>query len=226
MQMADSQSDSHPLNNDPESINPQHPEALVGSVKKRRNKRSETTVQTILDSAEAVILVSGVERVSILDVCKVAKISRGTFYRYFSSQDELLDAYSRYKRNKFHAALNASILAYDDPDERFDALIRYLDAYLEIGRARQLLLVAPKYAMGWFRGIFHDSIIRFQDDLKIVFDAWDDRLAVTLDRELLCELLIRYILSEQLVPANSESRRALPAKIKRMIRELIAVKGR
>lgn len=190
--------------------------------RRRRNKRSENTIQTILDAAEEVILVSGVDRISILDVCKVAGVSRGTFYRYFSSQDELLDAFSRFKRDRFHQSLNDALTPYDDPDERFEAMICYLDSYLEGGRARKLLIVAPKYAMGWFHRIFHDSIVRFQDDLSIVFDAWDDRLAIHLDRELICELLIRYILSEQLVQASSESRKALPKKIKRLIKDLIA----
>lgn len=190
--------------------------------RRRRNKRSENTIQTILDAAEEVILVSGVDRISILDVCKVAGVSRGTFYRYFSSQDELLDAFSRFKRDRFHQSLNNALSAYDDPDERFDAMILYMDNYLEVGQARKLLTVAPKYAMGWFHRIFHDSIVRFQEDLRIVFDAWDDRLAIHLDRELICELLIRYILSEQLVQASSESRKALPKKIKRLIKDLIA----
>jgi len=190
--------------------------------KRRRNKRSANTIQAIFDAAEEVILESGVDRVSILAVCNVAKISRGTFYRYFSSQDELLDGFSRFKRDRFHKALSKAVLPYTDPDERFEALIRYLDEYLEKGQARKLLTVAPKYALGWFQRIFHDSITRFQEDLRVVFDAWDDRLSVRIDRELVCEMLIRYILSEQLVPASTEARKALPKKIKRMVRELIA----
>lgn len=198
------------------------PRMSVGS-RRRRNTRSGNTIKSILEAAERVILESGVERVSILDVCKVAGISRGTFYRYFSSQDELLDAFSKYKRERFHRSLAEALSPYDDPDERFDALVLYLDHYLETGQARKLLLVAPIYAFGWFQRIFQDSIERFQDDLRIVFDAWDDRLGTQVDRELVCELLIRYILSEQLVPANSESRQALPGRVRRMIAEIIAV---
>lgn len=191
------------------------------STTRYRNKRSENTIQTILTAAEEVILESGVERVSILDVCKVAGISRGTFYRYFSSQDELLDAFSRHKRDNFHQSLSSALAPYDDPDEKFDALIRYFDEYLQLGSARKLLLVAPDYAMGWFLRIFHDSIARFLTDLSVVFDAWDERLEAALDRELICELIIRYILSEQLVPSSKQGRKALPIKIKRLIQVII-----
>lgn len=190
--------------------------------KLRRNTRSENTIKAILEAAEQVILESGVDRVSILDVCKVAGISRGTFYRYFSSQDELLDAFSTFKRERFHVSLNEALSPYDDPDERFDALILYLDHYLQTGSARKLLLVAPQYAFGWFKRIFQDSIARFQVDLRIVFDAWDERLGTKLDRELICELLIRYILSEQLVPASRRDRKAVPRRIKQLLMQVAA----
>ncbi len=203
------------------------PSASAASVKPvetvrpvRRNRRSESTIQTILAAAEEVILRSGAERVSILDVCHQAGVSRGTFYRYFSSQDDLLDAFSRHKRDRFHTALAAATAPYSDPDERFEAVIRFIDDYLEHGRARRLLVVAPEYAMHWFQRIFNDSVVRFQDVLATVFDAWEARAGIKLDRELVCELLVRYILSEQLVPAGPE-RRNLPRRIERLMSMLM-----
>jgi AcrR family transcriptional regulator len=185
----------------------------------RSNRRSEQTIANILTATENIVLESGAERVSILDVCRAADISRGTFYRYFASQDELLDAFSRHKRERFHRALAEAVESYDDPDERFAALVRYLDHYLEHGRARRLLVVAPEYAFGFFRRIFHDSVVRFQDVLAIVFDAWEARLGVQLDRELVCEMMIRYVLSELLVPGDTD-RKTVPRRIARMVESL------
>lgn len=187
----------------------------------RSNRRSEITIANILAATENIVLESGAERISILDVCRAANVSRGTFYRYFASQDELLDAFSRHKRERFHVALAKAVECHQDPDERFAALIRYLDYYLEHGRSRRLLVVAPEYALGFFRRIFHDSVVRFQDVLAVVFDAWDARLGVKLDRELVCELLIRYVLSEQLVPGDTD-RKALPRRIGRLVESLTA----
>lgn len=187
--------------------------------RKRRNRRSEETIAGILAATEDIVLASGAERISILDVCKAAKVSRGTFYRYFSSQEELLDAFSRHKRDSFHRALLEATAPFDDPDERFDALVAYLENYLEHGRARRLLVVAPDYALGFFKRIFHDSIVRFEDVLRPVFDVWDDRLGAKIDRELVCEMLIRYVLSEQLVPGSTD-RRSLPRRVARMVNSL------
>ena len=108
----------------------------------------------------------------------------------------------------------------EDPEARLNALINFIDDYLEESRAQRLLMVAPEYALGFFRRIFHDSILRFQDTLDIVFDDWDARLGVKLDRELICEMIIRYVLSEILVPENT-GRRLLPARVKRLVASLI-----
>ena len=148
---------------------------------------------------ELVILKSGAERISILEVCTVAQVSRGTFYRYFASQEKLLDAFSKHRRANFHKSLVDVLLPCTDPDLRFTTLIDHLDAHFRDGSSRRLLIVAPEFALAFFKRIFHDAIVRFQDLLATVFDAWDARLGVKLDRELVCELIVRFVLSENLV---------------------------
>lgn len=188
--------------------------------KVKLNKRSSETIAKILAVTEEIILRSGAERISILDVCDEVGISRGTFYRYFSSQDDLLDAFSRHKRDQFHTTLQKTA-ASTDPDERFQALIEFIDDYLENSRARRLLLVAPDYATRWLQRIFADSVHRFQDILGIVFDAWEERHGIVIDRELVCELMVRYIMSDVLVPAGPD-RRNLMRRIERFVLMLLS----
>jgi AcrR family transcriptional regulator len=185
------------------------------------NKRSGDTIAKILATTEEIILRSGAERISILDVCHDSGISRGTFYRYFSSQDDLLDAFSRHKRDQFHVRLIEATAAYEDPDERFQAVVRFIDDYLERSRARRLLLMAPEYATRWFQRIFHDSVHRFQDVLSPVFDTWEERRGIVLDRELIGELIVRFILSEVLVPSGAD-RRNLMRRIERFVIMLLS----
>ena len=190
----------------------------AGAVPVRLNKRSGDTIAKILATTEEIILQSGAERISILDVCQESGISRGTFYRYFSSQDDLLDAFSRHQ---FHARLIEAVGASADPDERFQAVLQFVDDYLERSRARRLLLVAPEYATRWFQRIFHDSVHRFQDVLSVSFDAWEERRGITLDRELICELIVRFILSDVLVPAGAD-RRNLMRRVERFVLMLLS----
>lgn len=201
---------------------PRLPMVRTAAPSAKLNKRSSETIARILAATEEIILRSGAERISIFDVCEEVGISRGTFYRYFSSQDDLLDAFSRHKRDQFHANLQRTA-ALDDPDERFQALITFIDDYLENTRARRLLLVAPDYAMRWLQRIFTDSVHRFQDILVPVFDAWEERRGIVIDRELVCELMVRYIMSDVLVPAGPD-RRNLMRRIERFV--LMLMSGR
>lgn len=193
----------------------------AAGAKAGQNKRSTETIAKILEVTGEIILQSGADRISILDVCEQAGIARGTFYRYFASQEELLDAFSRHKRDQFHAALQAVTAGVDDPDARFQAVLGFIDDYLAKSRARRLLLVAPEYAIRWFQRIFHDSVHRFQDILAISFDAWEERRGIAIDRELICELMVRFILSDVLVPAGAE-RRDLMRRIERFIAMLLS----
>ncbi|MDB5746352.1 MAG: TetR family transcriptional regulator, partial [Massilia sp.] len=179
------------------------------------------TIAKILATTEEIILQSGAERISILDVCHDSGISRGTFYRYFSSQDDLLDAFSRHKRDQFHARLIEATAEFPDPDERFQAVLRFVDDYLERSRARRLLLVAPEYATRWFQRIFHDSVHRFQEVLSPVFDSWEERRGIVLDRELIGELIVRFILSDVLVPSGAD-RRNLMRRMERFVVMLLS----
>lgn len=187
--------------------------------RRRGNRRSEQTVENILSATEEVILKSGAERISILEVCHTAGVSRGTFYRYFASQDELLDAFSKHRRENFHKSLSEALTPCTDPDQRLATMIEFLNTYLGQGKSRRLLLVAPEFALNFFKRIFHDAVVRFQDLLSPVFDAWDDRLDAKLDRELICELIVRFMLSEHLVGDEAE-RRAMPRRIGRLVESL------
>ncbi|MDB5868797.1 MAG: bacterial regulatory s, tetR family protein [Polaromonas sp.] len=187
--------------------------------RRRGNRRSEQTVDNILTATEEVILKSGTERISILEVCNTAGVSRGTFYRYFASQEELLDAFSRHRRENFHKSLSEALSPCDDPEQRFATMIEFVDSYLASGRSRRMLLVAPEFALKFFKRIFHDAVVRFQDLLSPVFDAWDDSLDFKLDRELICELIVRFMLSEHLIGDESD-RRAMPRRITRLVESL------
>jgi AcrR family transcriptional regulator len=162
--------------------------------------RAEATVAAILAATEQILLREGSERISILDVCQLAGVSRGTFYRYFSSQDELLDAFARHKRASFQQAMADAVTPHAEPTARFHALVRYLDNYAAHGQARLLLGAAPEYTLRLFGRLFNESLVRIEELMRSVFDAWDARLGIRIDRELVCELMIRCVLSELVVP--------------------------
>lgn len=188
---------------------------------RRRDRRSIATINRILEVTEELLLSPDHAKLSILTICEHAGVSRGTFYRYFSSQEELLDVFSQFMRDKFHRNLLDAVRPVEDPDKKFDAFVAYFDNYLNEGKSRRFLEVAPDYAVSFFNRVFSESIQRFENVLEDVFNAWDQRLGVSVDRTLICEMIMRHILSEQLVPC-SRYRREFLLRIKLLVNQVAA----
>jgi len=176
----------------------------------------------ILVAADTVITHSGMSRLSIREVCSVAKVAPGTFYRHFSSREDLLDVYTRYKREAFHESLHAAVASVTDPDQRFIAVLDHISRFLDKAITTQLLRMEPDYALEYLQNIFSDSAIRFQELLRESFDQWELRLGIKLDRPLLCELLMRYVVSERMVPSQQSGKR-MAKRIARMIGPLLVM---
>jgi AcrR family transcriptional regulator len=93
--------------------------------------RRERTRAKLLDAAFRLI---GHERglsVRIEEVCVAAQVSRGTFYNYFSSMDELFAALSFELLHEFNRSVFATMNRMQDSAERTNAAMRY---YLERAR--------------------------------------------------------------------------------------------
>lgn len=90
-------------------------------------KRARTRTE-ILDVAFTLL---GRERgltTRIEEICKAAKISRGTFYNYFDSMDQLFDALSFELNHDFNRAVTALLRQMPHAAHRAGAAVRY---YLE-----------------------------------------------------------------------------------------------
>lgn len=104
------------------------PKQMDGQPKVRETRR-----MFLLDTAEAVFLKKGYEAATVNDILEAAKLSKGGFYHYFKSKDEVLDALkSRYTRY-FLDTVEAKVKAFPAnlADKRFHAWIHaYAEAYL------------------------------------------------------------------------------------------------
>ena len=57
-----------------------------------RTKSPETRRQDLLDAGEKVFLEKGVAGATVEDITSCAGVAKGTFYLYFASKDDLLNA--------------------------------------------------------------------------------------------------------------------------------------
>ncbi|WP_156935134.1 TetR/AcrR family transcriptional regulator [Pseudonocardia spinosispora] len=118
-----------------------------------RVKRPESRRQELLDAALKVFLRKGPATVSVEDVTSAAGAAKGTFYRYFSSRDELTEAL----RDRFTRAFIA--VAAERTGEASAAgwwsqLEAFVECFIEYGvehrREHEVLFhtVAPPVASG------------------------------------------------------------------------------
>lgn len=69
------------------------------AVARPRTKPAETRQEELMDAAQALFLSQGVEATTISDIVAAADVAKGTFYTYFASRTEILQALAqRYTR--------------------------------------------------------------------------------------------------------------------------------
>ncbi len=169
---------------------------------RKPDSRAIATKKRIFEATTRVMLRAGVHGMSIQAIVAEAGVARGTLYRYFSSKEELLDAYTGYMRERFDAALQAAILPHTAPAARLDAFLGFFDEYLNSDQARRFLEAEPQFALGYFRRSFEDGVSKVRDALDPVFDHWSNQLGRQLDRRLLAEFIMRVLISNVLVPVT------------------------
>src|SRR4051812_47589642 len=84
----------------------------------RPNGVRARTRAALLDAAVRVFARVGAGGAAIHEITAEAGLANGTFYNYFRTREELLDAATELLATRFHAAIGASYAAVDDPAER------------------------------------------------------------------------------------------------------------
>jgi AcrR family transcriptional regulator len=96
-----------------------------------RDTNRKARIEALIDAGQHLFLEGGVEGVSVDDITSKAKMAKGSFYRYFDSQAELVAAMIEPVRSKMTDALEQCSVALDTAatrDAQFDAYKRLGDA--------------------------------------------------------------------------------------------------
>lgn len=160
------------------------------------NKTRQNTVSRILAAAELAILNSGSSRINIVDVCKSSDISRGTFYRYFESQEELLAALAGYETAEIlqtmHTELDTAIATAENASTPVDFMFSLLQCestektLLTKKKLHNLMLAAPGFTVPIMKKATALAIDTFQPKFAGIADQWDNNSE--LDRSKLASI--------------------------------------
>lgn len=104
------------------------PKKMDGQPKVRETRR-----MFLLDTAEEVFLKKGYETATVNDILEAANLSKGGFYHYFKSKNEVLDALRSRYTQWFIDTVEAKVNAFPASmaDKRFHAWIHaYAETYL------------------------------------------------------------------------------------------------
>jgi AcrR family transcriptional regulator len=102
--------------------------------------------ERILDGTFAVLSRNGRSKLSLSDVAAEASVSRRTLYRWFSSKEVLLDAFSLHEEHSFDAGLAAAVEGLDPP-ARLDAVLRFIVEYQHSYSLVPMAEVEPEYTL-------------------------------------------------------------------------------
>lgn len=69
----------------------QRPEARPGPAGGKRDQNRRARTEALREAALALFLERGIDRVTIDDITRTAKVAKGSFYRYFQSKEALLE---------------------------------------------------------------------------------------------------------------------------------------
>ncbi|MDY6827025.1 MAG: TetR/AcrR family transcriptional regulator [Bacillota bacterium] len=106
-----------------------------------RNQKAVETKKRIFDATKALVDTHGIEGVNIRRIARKADISIGTFYRYYSSKDEVIYDMLIYISEKFLADIRGKLKGETYSEKIYDFLIcdlrfksRYIKLYKDILR--------------------------------------------------------------------------------------------
>lgn len=150
---------------------------------------------------------------SMSDIVKTAKVSRGTLYKYFESKDQVLIALTEYITIQFEDGLRHAAASETDPIKQFRAVLAWHDHFSSQESPDRLVLTEPEFFLGFLRDNLPRHSIALQSALTPCFDHFDKVRGRPLDREFLCELLIRIQQSRILQPTGTHWREAFAHSI-------------
>ena len=125
------------------------------STRGRYLRKREKTRERLLHAAKQVMAETGVEAATIAEIAGAADVSPGTFYNYFQTREEILDAVAGSLVEEFRRVMDAIQRAVDDPAERIAIAIR-----LFLGRVRDDRL------WGWFMARYAASLPILRDQTR------------------------------------------------------------
>jgi AcrR family transcriptional regulator len=167
------------------------------------DQRADKAVQKILAGTMRALSRQGAQKLSVSDICESSQVARGTFYRYFTSKENVLAALGRHFEDGVAAAFADAIETNPDPEARVQVVLDTILAYRAAGGDwNQMLDVAPEFTLEFIRDTFPSLVDVVTDALGPAAEQSPLVTSGTLTKRQLGDLFMRSVTSMLFLPGS------------------------
>ncbi len=142
----------------------------------RTRQENSATREKLLETAQHLMLAKGYTATSVEEICEAANLTKGSFFHYFASKEDLGKAVlDRYVNGVFKAVHNEPFLKKSDPLQRLYGYIDFMIALSKDPARRSGCL------LGNFAQVLTDTHPEIRKQCAIHFSLWADMLKQELD---------------------------------------------
>src|SRR5574337_1292028 len=142
----------------------------------RTRQENPATREKLLETAQHLMLAKGYTATSVEEICDAANLTKGSFFHYFESKEELGKAVlDRYVVSMSHAARNAPFMKKSDPLQRVYGYIDFMITLSKEPERRSGCL------LGNFAQVLTDTHPEIRAQCAAHFRLWADMLKQELD---------------------------------------------
>lgn len=182
------------------------------------DERGEKSAEKILSGTMKALSRQGARKLSVRDICEASGVARGTFYRYFTSKDDVLATLAQHYQDGVAEAFVKAIEINPDPKVRVQVVLDTITDYRLAGADLvRMLDVAPEFTLGFIRETFPNVVGAVTVALGPAIEESPVVVSGALTQHQLADLLMRSVISTLLFPGGRSD------KVAAMVASLFSV---
>jgi AcrR family transcriptional regulator len=182
------------------------------------DERAEKSAEKILSGTMKALSRQGARKLSVSDICEASGVARGTFYRYFTSKDDVLATLAHHYQDGVAEAFVKAIEINPDPKVRVQVVLDTITDYRLAGADLvRMLDVAPEFTLGFIRETFPNVVGAVTVALGPAIEESPVVVSGALTQHQVADLLLRSVISTLLFPGGRSD------KVAAMVASLFSV---
>jgi len=143
----------------------------------------------IVEATLKLVAREGRQNFSMLDVCKLAQVSRTTLYRHFPDKEAIVASLFDEVTASFEKGMRAAIADNPNAAERLQVVTAYMRRYFEERRLHSLQTADPVFVLDLLNRSARINHLFYEEVLAPYFNIVETALGVVVDRALISYVL-------------------------------------